>query len=139
MTNDGLGRSYLKKVRIRIKALHLMASEGGHSDVVRESQEAHELLLKAVLRLVAIDPPKWHDVGPILKENAEKLPASIRSALARITDASKQLRKERELAFYGAEDFLPDESYTDADSRKWIGEVEWLYALVIKEFRLGEP
>lgn len=136
MTNESLGLSYLRKVRVRIKALHVLAAEEGHSDVVRECQEAYELLLKAVLRFVAIDPPKWHDVGPILKENAAKLPNGLRLELGRITAASTALRKERELAFYGAEDFLPDENYTSADSAKWIAEVEWLFSTVQREFRI---
>jgi HEPN domain-containing protein len=99
MTNERLGLSYLHKVRVRIKALHVLAAEEGYSDVVCECQESYDLLLKAVLRVVAIDPPKWHDVDPILRENAAKLPSGLRMELGRITAASSALGKERELAF----------------------------------------
>ncbi len=130
LTYDHLAASYLRKVRARIKALHTLLQEEAFSDVVRECQEAHELLLKSCLRSIGIDPPRWHDVGPILRENKDRLPESVSAQLDRITDASKRLRKERELSFYGDEDFIPDESYEIGEAQYWILEVEWLFKVL---------
>jgi HEPN domain-containing protein len=40
--------------------------------VMRQSQEAVELSLKAALRVAGIEPPKWRDVGPILMQNRDR-------------------------------------------------------------------
>ena len=40
------------------------------SDVVREAQEIVELALKGLLRQVGIEPPRWHDVGELLRDIA---------------------------------------------------------------------
>lgn len=68
MTNVSLAQSYLIKARKRLKILPVLLDEASYSDVVREAQEIVELALKGMLRQVGIEPPKWHDVGPLLKE-----------------------------------------------------------------------
>ena len=68
MTVDELARAYVTKASKRRRALEVLLEEEAYSDVVREAQELVELALKGMLRFVGIDPPKWHDVGPILKE-----------------------------------------------------------------------
>jgi HEPN domain-containing protein len=89
--------------------LHLLYERGGWSDVVREAQELVELALKGMLRAVGIDPPKVHEVGGALLASRERFPAGLDlDELARI---SRELRKDRELAFYGAEDLIPTEAY----------------------------
>lgn len=66
MTATSLAQSYLLKALVRLEVLELFLSRGAFSDVVREAQEAVELLLKAILRQVGVEPPKWHDVGELL-------------------------------------------------------------------------
>ncbi len=68
MTNVSLAQSYLVKARKRLKILLVLLDESAYSDVVREAQEIVELALKGMLRQVGIEPPKWHDVGGMLKE-----------------------------------------------------------------------
>ncbi len=135
MTNKSLAHDYFKKATIRLKALHTLHNEGGYSDVIREGQELVELLLKGLLRLVFIDPPKWHDVGSILKEHKEKLPESVQKDLERICKFSSDLRKEREISFYGEDDFLPTESYSKEDSVLCLNEVIWLHKLLTEFFQ----
>ncbi|HEY8269652.1 MAG TPA: HEPN domain-containing protein [Pseudobdellovibrionaceae bacterium] len=134
MTFHDLAREYFKKARIRLKALYVLNEEGGYSDVVRESQELVELLLKGLLRVIGIDPPKWHDVGSILFQNKTKLGPDVQADLQRIMDLSSYLRKEREMAFYGDEDFLPSDHYNKEDADYCISEVEWLLQLLTKYF-----
>jgi hypothetical protein len=57
MTNPKLPRDYLIRSRKRLKAIALLLEEEAFPDVVRESQEVVELLLKAVLRQC---PPSDH-------------------------------------------------------------------------------
>lgn len=117
MTNTDLAQSYLIKAEKRLKALDLLFQEKDFSDVVREAQEIVELTLKALLRYIGIEPPKWHDVSSILKENKDLLPPKVLKELTKIMRISKRLRKERELAFYGDEDFIPTEEYDAKDAR----------------------
>lgn len=96
MTFHDLANEYYKKSKIRLKALYLFRDEGGYSDVVRESQKLVELLLKGLLRLIGIDPLKWHDVSSILEQNKQKLHLDVQIQLKRISELSSYLRKERD-------------------------------------------
>jgi HEPN domain-containing protein len=118
MTQDELARSYLTMARQRQRTLEVLLDEEAHSVVVRESQGIVELALKAMLRHVGIDPPKWHDVGGILVERRELFPSITEAALAELARISKWLRAERELAFYGEIDFIPTEQYTSEDAER---------------------
>lgn len=118
MTNLSLAQSYLIKARKRLKILDLLIEEEDYSDVVREAQEIVELTLKAMLRYVGIDPPKWHDVSSILIEHITHFPEEEHDNIKKLKEISKWLRKERELSFYGDIDFIPTEEYTLEDAEK---------------------
>ena len=137
MTNLDLATSYLRAVRRRIKALKSLLADDGFSDVVREAQECYELLTKGILRLLGIDPPKIHDVAPLLKGLGGQLPEPIMGDIDRICRVSKDLRKDRELSFYGDLDFIPDQSYTPEQAAQAIAEVEYLFHLVVATFKIG--
>ncbi|MFZ5556236.1 MAG: HEPN domain-containing protein [Pseudomonadota bacterium] len=111
MTTDELAAAYFEKARKRIRVLEVLQEQAAYSDVVREAQELVELALKGMLRWVGIDPPKWHDVGPILLENETFFAEEYRARLPRLAAISLALRKERELAFYGDRDFIPTQAY----------------------------
>jgi uncharacterized protein len=96
----------------------VLRNHGAHSDVVREAQELVELALKGMLRAVGVEPPKVHDVGPLLVEHGSLFVADVRGELSRAAAISKRLRRERELAFYGDVDFIPTEEYTNADAQQ---------------------
>ena len=120
MTKSELARAYLEKASKRRRVLEVLKEEQAWSDVVREAQELVELALKGMLREVAIDPPKWHDVGPILTEQAQRFPEAIRALLPELARISHWLRKEREFAFYGDVDFIPTEQYSAQDADRAI-------------------
>jgi HEPN domain-containing protein len=122
VTNDSLARSYLAKARVRLKVLALLQTERAWSDVVREAQEVVELALKALLREVGVEPPKWHDVGGFLLEHRERFSPSLQARVDRLADISAWLRKEREFAFDGDVDFIPTDEYTEADAARAIGD-----------------
>jgi hypothetical protein len=98
--------------------LEVLMEQDAYSDVIREAQEMVELALKGMLRQVLIDPPKWHDVSPILKEQAERFSDEIRQHIPRLAEISRWLRKEREFAFYGDIDFIPTEQYSREDAQR---------------------
>ncbi|WP_237698286.1 HEPN domain-containing protein [Thermoproteus uzoniensis] len=111
------------------------ASAGGNYPyAVRQCQEAVELLLKAALRIVGIEPPKWRDVGPILR--GDKFPRWFREHVDRLASISRRLRKERELAMYGDEDsgVPPEELYTAEDAEQYLRDAELAADLVLKLF-----
>jgi len=121
-----LAESYLEKATKRLRVLDVLLQEEAFSDVVREAQELVELAMKGMLRYVSVDPPKWHDVGPILAENRDLLPETIQGALTRLQEISKRLRREREFAFYGDIDFIPTEEYTRQDAMQAIEDARFV-------------
>jgi HEPN domain-containing protein len=130
MNEDRLARTYFRKSAARRKALEVLFTEQSYGDVVREAQEICELVLKAVLRLIGIDPPKFHDVGKIVKENRGLLPQEMHDKVDPIARYSFELRRDRELAFVGAVDVDPWDDYTEEDARQAIGRIEEILAWV---------
>jgi len=132
MTNHDLASSYLFKAQKRLKILDILLEEEDYSDVIREAQEIVELSLKGLLRRVGIDPPKWHDVGSIILEHKIRFTDEIKPDLKKCADISKQLRKERELSFYGDIDFIPTEEYTREDALAVIEEAHFVVHIAEK-------
>ena len=116
MTNITLAQSYLVKAKKRLPILDVLIDQQAYSDVVREAQEIVELALKGMLRHVGIEPPKQHDVGPLLLHFAERFEPGVRGVFPELARISKWLRKEREFAFYGEPDFIPTEEYSAEDA-----------------------
>jgi len=58
-----LAKSNIRQALERLRHAKEAFEEGNYPFTVRQSQEAVELALKASLRLVGIEPPKWHDVA----------------------------------------------------------------------------
>jgi HEPN domain-containing protein len=124
--------SYVTKAQVRFKALHFYRDESAYSDVVREAQELVELLLKAALRSIGVEVPKIHDVGKTLAAHQDILPRPIADNLTALQTISKRLRKERELSFYGAEDFIPSQEYGLNDADQAITEAEFVLKVITK-------
>jgi len=127
VTFSDLARSYLEKAGNRRRVLDVLMEQEAYSDVVREAQELVELALKGMLRAAGIDPPKWHDVGPILLEQAGAFAPDIRAKLPRLAEISRWLRKEREFAFYGDIDFIPTEQYSAVDAERAIADANEVF------------
>jgi len=117
MTFDDHARSYLEKATKRRRVLEVLLEEEACSDVVREAQELVELALKGMLRAIGVDPPKWHDVGPVLLEQTEAFDPDVREALPQLA-AISGWPKEREFTFYGDIDFIPTDQYTRKDAER---------------------
>jgi len=118
LNNITLAESYLEKARIRLKMLKFLIEEKAYSDVIREAQEGVELALKGILRKIGVEPPKQHDVGYLLLEYQDRLPAEVAECVEQLALISKWLRKEREFSFYGDIDFIPTMEYSIEDAEK---------------------
>lgn len=126
MTSKSLALSYLKKSLARFDILTVLLNKEDYSDVIREAQEIVELCLKGMLRNVGIEPPKYHDVGPLFLEFKDRFPDISFAEAQKIAQISKDLRKERELSFYGDIDFIPTESYNKNDALTAIKNVKFV-------------
>ena len=126
MTNRSLASSYLLKARKRPLVLQLLQREEAYSDVVREAQELVELALKAMLRQVGIEPPKWHDVGGPVRDHRDRFPTLTPEELDRLVTVSSWLRKERESSLYGDIDLIPTEQYGPDAGRRAIEDATFV-------------
>jgi HEPN domain-containing protein len=137
MTTDALARSYFEKARKRIRALEVLLEDEAFSDVVREAQELVELALKGMLRFCGVEPPKRHDVGPLIVEHRERLPAEVASVADRLADISRRLREEREVSFYGDDDFIPTAEYSRIEGESAVADAKFVLGL-LTAFESGE-
>lgn len=130
MQNRDLARDYLRRSEIRLRALAVLYDGESWADVVRESQEIVELTLKGLLRSCGVSPPRVHDVSDVLLAERERLPPRAVAYLDRMVSVSRRLRRDRELAFYGAEDLTPSGFYTEEDARAARTDAEDLVGVI---------
>jgi len=116
--NPDLAKDYIRRAGIRLRALDILFQGESWADVVRESQEIVELSLKALLRARGVDPPRVHDVSDVLLAERDRMPEELVGELERLTEISRDLRRDRELAFYGAEDLTPSGFYSREDAQE---------------------
>lgn len=116
MQNRDLAADHVRRAAARLLAVDALFAARSWADVVRESQEVVELALKGLLRAYGVDPPRIHDVADVIVAEAARLPQALAGDLARLAEVSRSLRRDRELAFYGAEDLTPSDFYKEADA-----------------------
>ena len=132
----------MKQAAERLKHAEEALEGGNYPYVIRQSQEAVELALKAVLRFVGIESPKWHDVGPVLKRNSDRFPQWFREKIPRLASISRRLRREREPSMYGDEETgtPPEELYTREDAEEALQSSKEVYeacAKLLREYGLS--
>lgn len=132
MQNKSLTKDYIERAKVRVGAVEYLYSKKAWADVVRESQEIVELALKALLRSCHIEIPRIHDVSNILTEEQKKLPASIKKDLEKICDISRNLRRDRELSYYGSEDLTPSEFYQEKDAKEALESAKFIVKKVME-------
>lgn len=115
MRNRDLAADHLRRAEARLRALAVLMEARSWADVVRESQEVVELALKGLLRAHDVDPPRIHDVADVLLAEQARLPVTG-ADLDFLANVSRQLRRDRELAFYGTDDLTPSDFYREADA-----------------------
>jgi HEPN domain-containing protein len=116
MRSPELAADYVRRAKARLTALDALFAAQSWADVVRESQEVVELALKGLLRVAGIEPPRIHDVSEVLVTERARLPKAVQQQVEILAAGSRTLRRDRELAFYGAEDLTPSGFYTRDDA-----------------------
>jgi len=114
--NRDLAADYVQRAVVRLRALDVLFEARSWADVVREAQEIVELALKGLLRSHGIEAPRIHDVSDVLTAQCDHFPEAIRTEVPRMAAISRDLRRDRELAFYGAEDLTPSAFYSEEDA-----------------------
>lgn len=130
MQNPDLARDYVRRAAVRVRALEILYDGQSWADVVRESQEIVELALKGLLLSCGVEPPRVHDVSDVLLAERSRLPGSLAEAVPRLVEASRQLRRDRELAFYGAADLTPSGFYSRDDADRARSSARTVAALI---------
>jgi len=130
MRNRELAADYVRRAGARVRALDVLYESQSWADVVRESQEVVELALKGLLWSCGIEAPRIHDVSEVLLAERHRLPEALRADVDRLAAASRELRRDRELAFYGAEDLTPSRFYSEADAARAREAAAWTVARV---------
>jgi len=120
LNNLDMAKSYLKQAEERVKHAEEALKTGNYAYTMRQSQESVELALKGALRLLAIESPKWHDVGPIIKKHRDLFPQWFKERVDEIASISRKLRREREPSMYGDEETgtPPDQLYSLMDAEE---------------------
>ncbi|MEZ0289811.1 MAG: HEPN domain-containing protein [Sulfolobales archaeon] len=131
-----MARSYIRQAEERIRHAREALERESYPYVVRQCQEAVELLLKASLRLVGIEPPKWHDVGPVLKREKTRFPEWFQQEINTLARISRRLRREREPSMYGDEESgtPPDMLYDRLDAEEALRDAEYVSRVVVRLF-----
>ena len=142
MNQKDLAEDYINNAKIRIKTAENVIEESFYAFCFRLCQEATELSLKAALRLVGIDFPKWHDIGALLEKEQNKFPENFQDKILKLAEISEKLTELRELAMYGdekkskpASSLFNEKKSEDAikDAKYCIEQVENLFDLLVKK------
>lgn len=139
MSSESLASAYVYKAMTRLKILEVLIELEDYSDVVREAQEIVELALKGMLRGIGVEPPKYHDVGPLIVEHGQHFQTEIRPALEELASISKWLRKEREFSFYGDVDFNPLAEYSRDDAEEAQRDAHRVVDIATRVVKPAEP
>jgi HEPN domain-containing protein len=138
MHNRDLSVDYLRRAAARVKALDVLFEAESWADVVRESQEVVELALKGLLRAFGVEPPRVHDVSDVLRLERDRLPAAVLAEVDRLADVSRRLRRDLELAFYGAEDLTPSGFYSKEDAQAARDDASFVVRVVSPAVMTGQ-
>lgn len=102
MKTNEMVRDYLFRAKWCLKEAEIALGKN-NPICVRRSQEALELVTKALLRSLAIEYPREHDVGDSLGYIEEKLPEYLKSEMPFLKSLLTELARARGPAFYGYE------------------------------------
>nr|MDO8098524.1 HEPN domain-containing protein [Candidatus Njordarchaeota archaeon] len=134
MNSRRMAESFLDEAELRLKTAQKALSDEHFSYAIRQSQECVELSMKGALRFVAVEPPKWHDVGIILRKESKRFPESFKNEIDRLSLISRELAGERERSMYGDDELklVPEELYTKLDAQEAVDNARFVYELCRK-------
>ena len=98
-----MAKDYAERAQWSLKEADDALRNGKYAICVRRSQEALELSTKAVLRRLAIEYPREHDVSEAMDTAADQLPPYLSDHVAELKTMLTELARVRGPAFYGYE------------------------------------
>ncbi len=119
MNSISIGKNYIDDAKIIFSEAIESLKRGHYHRTIRKCQEAVELGVKGLLRIVGVEYPKSHRIGKTLVNSPlkDKVDPKVLKTIARITD---MLALEREVAFYGTEQKPAQELFTNTDAESAI-------------------
>ena len=129
-----LAQDYMKRAKVRLRDALTSYSSGDYPDVVRYSQEAVELSLKACLRAVGVEYPKEHDVSRVLKATSDRFPEWFKQEISRLCDISADLSSKRAPSLYGLEAIgkAPSEIFNKPDAYEALSNAKHVFGIAEK-------
>lgn len=117
MSQDSSLERMIERSAVVLGEAEYLKDKDAWNMVARRSQESVELALKCALLWAKIEVLRIHDVGPILKQYADRYPEPFRFKILHIASVSRLLRAEREISFYRDEQsgVPPKSLYTRVD------------------------
>lgn len=98
-----MARDYAERARRFLAEAQNALSAGDNATCIRRTQEALELAAKAVLRRLAMEYPREHDVSEALDAAALRFPNELKERSDEIKSLLTELARVRGPAFYGYE------------------------------------
>jgi HEPN domain-containing protein len=134
-----MAMDYMRRAKSRLIDAESAFKRGDYPETVRYSQECAELSLKASLRAVAVEYPKVHDVGDVLKVCRNKFPDWMQREVDRLAEISRDLSEKRAPSMYGIEALgkTPSQLFDEKDAEDALGKAKYVYERVsrfIEEF-----
>jgi HEPN domain-containing protein len=103
MNTNTMAQDYIKRVNRCFKESKDAFKDEDYPITIRKAQECVELSLKAVLRFIAIEYPRDHDVSSALEIARDKFPVWFSKKITEFMRISRDLSKKRGPAIYGYE------------------------------------
>ena len=134
MKNIAMARDYANRAERIMDEAENALSNGDAAISVRRTQEALELAAKAVLRRLAIEYPREHDVSEALEAVSQRLPDYLKTRVDEIKVMLVELAKVRGPAFYGyeAEGIPASQAFTREYASETLGKTKPLVELCVR-------
>ncbi|NHV96695.1 MAG: HEPN domain-containing protein [Thaumarchaeota archaeon] len=134
MRSDIMAMDYLRRAKSRLIDAGSAFRRGDYPETVRYSQECVELSLKACLRAVAVEYPKVHDVGDILKICSGKFPDWMKKEIDTLAEISRDLSEKRAPSMYGLESVgkAPSQLFDEKDAEDALNKAEYVHKISSK-------
>jgi hypothetical protein len=115
-----LAADHVARAEARLLALDVLFGVESWADVVRESHEVVDLAIRALLLWGGAPVRPGREAALALGAARRTLPPAVLDDLPALASAAQRLRRDRDLAFLGADDLTPWEFYTrpDADAAR---------------------
>jgi len=138
LNNKSLANDYLNEASFRVETAENVINKKAYAYCVRQCQEAVEMALKAALRIVGLDYPKWHDISNVLIKEKVKFPEIFQNNIPKLASISTLLMKFRELAMYGDEksNKTPSSLFNKEVAMKALSDAKFCLEKVANMFEL---